>query len=997
MEFKILGRTRLQINGNQVDLGSAKQRGLLALLLFEVGRPVQMDRIVQVLWRDSTVNDVRGNLQALVSRLRKVLTGTGSGDALPKEGNAYRLSLDPMIIDYHQFRRLAEDGRAAASQGNHSLAKALLRSALSLWQGRPLEDLTGPWAEHCRNQMETFDRLPAYYTLFDSQLQLSENLEVMSETGRLTQDHELDETLAFQHMRSLNGLGKYPRALEFHSQFCERLFDAMGAEPGPELRNLRQDILRKQAGTGVTAPRRTAEPPPAPPEQLPPDAANFAGREDLLAWLDSLLEATGGKHGQVVALHGMPGVGKSRLATRWGNLRRDRFPDGQLFLDLRGYGPGTPMAPDDALGLLLAAMGVAARRTTATGDERRAELAKVLSQRRVLLVLDNALDSNQVRPLLAAVSGCFTIVTSRTRPWGLNIRDNAQVIGVPPLSSAESIELLRKEIGVRSDEDPAALHELATRSDGLPLGLRIIAQHVAHRPRSAIADMVDEFKDQEGLGILGSADDSDDENATLPVAFSWSYLALAPDTARAFRLLGLHPTTEFSTVAAGALLGWEKDAVDKSLKTLTRVNLLQYGAMRRYRLHDLLHGYAVDLVNHEESTQQWRASLKSLLDWYLATAGVAAQRLNPQHSCVPALADMTDVTPLAFDDAGEALAWFTRERANLIAAVPHAVRHGFHEHAWRLSANLHEVLDRLGHFEELLACHRHALKSARVLSHEEATSGTMSNIGMVLFRLRRYEESIYHLQASLDIASQLALPEIQANGVHNLASVHLARGDVRQAITIYERALELFRALGAQAGEASTLDQLANAYRRMERDDLALDYYHRALAIREDIGHLRGQGTTLTELGKLLHERGENSEALRHLEKALEVHRLSGDRTRTSEALVTISEVYYDLGSFDLAIARAEQAVDLGMDSEDQARAFHILGHAVAIQGDLDAARRHWREAVDLLNGTNAAETDVLLGHLDSLSQPGGPIPDPRTSPVNLHATPSKEVTRREA
>lgn len=994
MEFKILGKTRLQVDGNYVDLGSAKQRGLLALLLYEVGRPVRVDRIVQALWRDSTV-DVRGNLQVLISRLRKVLGETGSGGTLSKEGDAYLLTLDPSLIDYHQFRRFAEQGRIEAAAGNHLSAKSLLQSALALWQGRPLEDLTGPWAEHCRYQMETFDRLQAYYSLFESQLQLHEHFEVMTETGRLNQEHEEDETFALQHLRSLHGLGRYPTALEFHSRFCEHLFDSMGIEPGPEMRTLYQDILRKQAGTGVVSHRSAVE----PPHQLPRNSANFAGRADLLAKLDALLEATGDEHGQVVALHGMPGIGKSTLAIHWANRRMDRFPDGQLFLDLQGFGPGTPMAPDDALGMLLTAMGRPTTRESTTGEERQAELRKVLRGRRVLLVLDNALDSNQVRPLLAAVPNCFTVVTSRTRPWGLTIRDNVKVIAVPPLPSAESVELLCKEIGdARGEEDPAALRDLASRSDGLPLGLRIIAQHIAHRPQTALADLVDEFKDQEGLGILGSSDDSDDETATLPVAFSWSYLALPPDTARAFRLLGLHPTTEFSISAVCALLRQDEPAVDRHLRTLTKVNLLQHGSARRYRLHDLLHGYAVDLVDHENPPEERDSARRQLLDWYLGSASSAAALLDPQHSPVPPLPDVSDVAPLAFDHEGASLVWFTRERANLIASVSRAAHHNLHGHAWRLSATMHEVFDRLGHYEDLLICHQTALKSARLLGNEEAQSGTLNNLGMVHFRLHRYPDATDNIQQGLEIAVRLGLREMQAICMHNLASVHLALGEARTAIGLYERALEVLQSLGARNGMASTLNRLANAYHRLERDDLALEYHHRALAIREQIGHLRGQGSTLTELGKLLHEHGDDQEAVHHLERALEVHRLSGDRTRTNEALVTISEVYYNLGQFDQALSSAElaiqQAPEIGAEHH-KAKALHMLGHIFVTLGNFDLAESHWRQAADLLGGSAGIEADLLQEHLDILDQMRSAIPDPRVTREILTTSPSEELTKR--
>ncbi|MBP2334050.1 ATP-binding protein [Saccharothrix coeruleofusca] len=993
MEFKILGKTRLRIDGNDFDLGPARQRGVLTMLLYYFPRPVQVDTMAQVLWPASVANDVRKSLQPIISKLRAVLRESQSGGSILKEGNAYRLLLPEIVrIDFHQFHKLATEGRAAAARGDHRVAKSLLREALSLWSGRPLQELEGMWAERLRDQMETYDRLPALHMLLDSQLHLGEHAEVMAVAGRLTEDQIPEEATASLYLRALDGLGKYSTALDFYGRFCQNLFDHVGSEPGPVLRTLYQSILRKQSGTGTS----TAPPQLAPPRQLPLPAKNFAGRQDLLAKLDALHDATGGERGHVVALHGMPGVGKSRLAAHWANLRADRFPDGHLHLELRGFSPGTPMTPDDALAILLRSLG--ADRIPATGDERRVELHRLMANRRMLVLLDDAQSSNQVRPILAATPSCFTIVTSRTRPWGLPVRDNVDVILVPPLSHDESILLLRNEIGdQRADEDPAALRDFASRLDGLPLGLRIIAQHVAHRPETPVADLVNEFKEQEGLGILGSVDDSDDENATLPVAFSWSYRALSPETARLFRLLGLHPTAEFSTAAASALLGEHDAATNRHLRTLTKVNLLQYGTSRRFRLHDLLHGYAVDLVRHEESPQSQKSALTRLLDWYLNWTSAAARSLNPHRSPVPPLVGMSVSPEPDLHDEHDGLAWFTRERMNLVMTVPHAVRHTLHEHAWRLSANMHEAFDRLGYYDDLLLSHRAALKSARVLGHAEAHGGTLSNLGMTHFRLRQYQQATQYMMESLDIVRRLGLRELEVICIHNLASILLEQGETSGAIARYRQALELTRKLGDRGIEASTLDQLGTAYHRLGNDDIALEYYFKALHIREEIGHRRGQGTTLTELGRLLFERGEHIEALKRLSLAVDINQSTGDRPRTIEALVAIAEINFDFGEFEEAVAHAQQAASLSSDigaRDQQARALHVLGHALLKLELLEDAERCWSEAYKIFQSSSTTpEADVVHNHLTALRAQLA-IPNSRIATDGTPERPAAESTK---
>ncbi|NUT97608.1 MAG: tetratricopeptide repeat protein [Saccharothrix sp.] len=989
MEFKILGRTRLHINGNDIDLGSAKQRAVLALLLYCAGKAVPLDRFASAVWRNSSATEVRGRLQPLISRLRKVLSSSGTGGVIHHDGEAYRLELAPEVVDYHRFRILAETGRVAAAAGDHHHAKALLQDALRLWQGRPLHELDGPWVEHCRHQMETFDRIPAQYALLDSRLELGELVEVMGEAGRLTREHRLDERLARIYLRSLDGLGEYATALEFHEEFRTHLFAEIGSAPGPELRGVYHDILRKQADTGpATPPRRP------PPRDLPRDLKTFTGRADLLADLDRVLAS--GTQGQVVALHGMPGIGKTRLAIHWAHRNAAHFPDGQLALDLRGFGPGTPLAPDDALGILLAKLN--AGPVPVSREERRDRLRRLLDGKSVLLLLDNARDSAQVRPILDATDDCFVLITSRTRPFGLPVHDDAaRVVHVPPLSGAESEELLRSMIGGdRADQEPTAVDELVGRLAGHPFALKIIAQHVAHRPETSIADLVEEFASPEGLGILGSSDDNDDENATLVAAFSWSYRALPLDTARTFRLLGLLFTTEFGPAEAAALTGEPISATMRTLRTLTKANLLQYSAGRRFRLHDLTHDYAADLVRHENSPQDRKAALTGLLNHYLAKATAACRRLNHDQSPVPPLAGVPEAEPFGSDQA--ALDWFTTERANLVAAVPRAVSAGFADHAWRLAGNVHDAFDRLGYYADLLVCQRAALKAARMARDDHAQAGLLADTGTVHLRLGQYDQAVEAYEQSIAIARDLGLHEMEVLVVHNLTKAQMERGEIARAVDLGRSALASAQALGNATLEAAILGQLGAAHRRIERDDLALGFLRDALALWERVGNARGQGTVLTTIGSLLHEHGEDDEALASLEAALAVNEVSGDRPRMIEALVAKAETHYDLGQFDETVHCAERAIELCAETgavRERARALHVIGHAMITMGDRDAAEQRWVEAVELLGDAETVEGSVVLDHLAALRGPRHTIPDPRDPHLPLINSPTKEITER--
>lgn len=968
MEFKILGKTSLLTGDGSVRLGTAKQRGVLALLLHDVGRPVSIDLIISELWRGETLEVSKGRLHPIISRLRKVLAESGSGGRLDKEGAAYRLELDPALVDLHRFRQLVTKARHASGNDDHFLAKSLVQEALQLWQGKALADLGGTWSDHCRAQMEQFDRLPAYYVLFDSQLQLGEYGEVMSAVGRLVDEHDTEEMFARHYMRSLDGMGKYSKALEFYADFCSRLEYAIGAEPGPEMRELYRAVLQKQAGTAIVS-KTDLE----PPQQLERDIHNFTGRKQLLVRLDTLLTAA---QGQAVALHGMPAAGKTSLATRWAHHRKSLFPDGQLFVNLSGHGPAAPMAPDDAIAILLASLGVPLDKLTV--DERRVRLRRALSGKKVVLILDNARDSAQVRPILAATADCCCIVTSRVELKGLTIRDGVQTLEVPPLTPDESTALLLAELEGRGrsgeDEGLAALVRLA---EGLPLCLRIIAQHTVDRPYTSLLDLAHELRQHEGLGLLDSAD-SDDEYTTLSTAFSWSYRALPAATALSFRRLGLHPGPEFDTSAACAVLGADESVVVEHLRALGKANLVRQISARRYRLHDLLYGYAVDLARHEEVPGQRELVLHRLFDWYLASTWNAAQRVTPERTRVPMLDGISWHGALEFETVADALDWFAQEQTNLTAAVSHAARQGFHDHAWRLAANMNEPYDRFGFYADLRFSHEIALSSAREVGHKEAECGTLINLGVVLHWLGRYEEARQALADATALADELGHRELSAVSRQNLGSIHLKIGQARVAIALYRKVLDLLGGMGARIIEACALDQLANAHHQMEMDDIALDYHGQALVIREETGDVRGQGATFTELAKIYHEHGESEKALKCSERALDAHLRSGDRSGMGEAFLVMSETLYDLGSFAQSADAAEKAADLCRHPKAQARALHVRGHVHAVDNDPASADRCWSQAVDLLVSAPVHGDDHLLTHLQGHGEARRFIPDPR-------------------
>lgn len=985
MEFIILGRTRLQIGRNDLKFESAKQRALLALLLYYAREPVSTELIGRALWREIPSTQVAGRLQPLLSKLRKLLKNAGVGDVIVRDGNAYRLQVDPLTTDYHRFRKLAEKGRAAAAHEDHRTAKALLQEALDLWRGEPLQDVVGPWADHIRDQLELFDRLMAQQALLDSRLQLGEHAEVVGEALRLTEDHQTDETCARLYLQSLYGLGKYSHAIEFHERFSDRLLDSIGVAPGPETHSVYRAILRKQATTG------TVESDVRP--SLQPDLFrkinSFAGRTELLARLDSVLAAD--EQNQVVVLHGMPGVGKTQLATQWAHLRARHFPDGAFALDLQGFGPGSPLAADDALGILLTRLGEGP--VPASAEERRLRLRSALEGRRFLLLLDNARDDRHVKPILDATRSCFVLITGRTQPFDLSVHEDAHVVPVPPLSAEESAAVLRAVIGSRrAAEDPSAVDELVRIATGLPLAVRIIGRHVDHRPETPLADLVEEFTREEGLGVLGSPEGGDEGSGGLRAAFSWSYRSLPAETARMFRLLGLHPTTEFGTAAAGGLLGEPEGTAERHLRTLSSANLAQHVATRRFRVHDLLHGHAFDLAEREESPADRRAARRGMLDHYLGTAIAAWHTLNPRLNPVPALEGVP--VGRGFDSDEEALDWFAGERSNLVAAVAHAAE-DFPEHSWRLVANLHGAFLRLGYFEDLLSCQAVAVAVTSRLPDRSALAGTLINSASVHHRLHQYDDAVRIGQEALAVLRDVDQPELGPVVIHNLASAHLDRGEIGRATTLFHEALELAREVGTRDVEAAALERLGLAHHRQGREVEALDQYRAALSAWEAIGNHHGRATVLAKMVEYLHEQGKHAESAELLTTALEAIRISGDQPLMVEVLAVAAEAHYVLGDFDQAIAMGERAVgfpETGAD-DGHARALHATGHALVAIGDLTAAEQSWTRAADLYGEENPTRRDIL-DHLQALRRFGRPIPGFRQG-ADVLIVPCRDSTLR--
>ena len=941
MEFGILGPTELIHGGKAIPLGPAKQRGMLAVLLYRAGEPVRADAIIRLLWGPHENADHRPTLYSLASRLRAVLAQVGMEKALVRIAGfgAYRLDIDPDAVDFHRFRRLLADAHEADRQRDPETAAELLVRAMTLRRGDPLIELRGPQADELRTSVnETL--LEAHRLLAVSWSACGRHHAVLAQLERVIHDHDLDEALARCWARALLGVGRADEAKRFVIAFRRRFRKEMRADPDLDL----AAVVARPAAAVV-------------PQHLPPDIADFTGRQAVLAELDEM-RGPDRPPSNVVVITGMPGVGKTTLAVHWAHRQRGNFPDGQLHLDAGAYGPASPIDPNDALDRFLRALGVPADQVPVSLEQRRDRFADLIGDRRILILVDNVLGSDQVRPLIPRSMNCLTIITSRNRLSGLTIRDGVRTVTVGPLSEVESAALLARILGPEDEHDAGGLAALARLSSGLPLAVRIIGERVAERPRTGRGELADDLVDH-----LLDATDDDDQPVSLNTVFAWSYRALREDAARLFRRISIHPGRTFSSDAAAAVLGVPPAVAESLLNSLARAHLVNHDTARRYRFHDLLRRYATDLAAAEDDP----GSRRRLLDWYLLSAANAAAVIAPEWPPMPDLPDAAEIGAKTFPTESEAMKWCDAERDNFGPISRWADNHGYHRHGWQIPGVVHEILERYGCQGDILRLTQQALASARRDGHEPGQIGTLINLGATHFAMHDYGRAVENLLEAKRLAAATGHLDEETICSHNLASTYLRLGDPVRAIEIYEEVLLVCRKTANPAGESAVLHWLGEAYLRLGQHQRSAEAHLQSLAIRERIGAKRGMGQSHAGLGKLYLACGRLRRALWHCETALAIHVRAHDQRAECDTLVTMAEVQQRIDERADAVRGAERAVCLAdqiNDSFRRVRSLTVLASALVAVGDPASARHRIRAARRTLDDLSGVHVHELREHL---------------------------------
>jgi tetratricopeptide (TPR) repeat protein len=642
---------------------------------------------------------------------------------------------------------------------------------------------------------------------------------------------------------------------------------------------------------------------PLIPRQLPGTIPSFIGRAAELAKLDELADRrTSGRSATIGIVTGSPGVGKTALAVHWALRERARFPDGDLYFDLHGYSPGPAFTADDALSAFLLALDVPGKKVPRSVEAKSALFRSLLGDRQVLILLDNVTNPDEVRALLPSTPTCLLIVTSRSSLPGLVARNSAYRITLDMLPPADSSALLREVIGSdRTSLEPDAIGELADRCGHLPLALRIAGERVAAHPYLRLADLLGQLASEaDRLDVLEA---DGDEMSAIRAVFSWSYRALAPETARVFRMLGLHPGPTFSATATATLTDTSVASARRQLTALTNSYLLMEISHDRYRFHDLLRVYAKERADEEESRQQRERSMRSLLNWYLACADSADHVLTPMRRRIPLQPSVSTAGVLTFRAHGEALEWCEAERMNLVSAVHAALAADLPEVACRLPLALWAFFTLRKPWADWISTYQAGLVGARRCADRFSEASLLAGLGIAYRDLRRFEEALTYLGSALAIRREIGDSWGEGQALISLGTAHHEQGQFTEAITCFTEALTMFRRLGDDWGEAQTLHFLGLTDHELGRYQEAHEHLERALRIRHEIGYRYGEAETLAGLGLVCRELSGNAESVAYLEESLEIRREIGDRYGEAATLDHLGQAWHSSGRTDVARA----------------------------------------------------------------------------------------------
>ncbi|MET7327593.1 BTAD domain-containing putative transcriptional regulator [Nonomuraea sp. NPDC005650] len=976
LRFAVLGPVRAWRDGQELDLGTPLQRSILGMLLLREGHAVTPNEMIDAVWGEDAPPRALGALRTYVSRLRTVLEpdrpARSRPELLTSIGRGYALRLPDGSLDLVRFERGVQESESARKSGRLREAAEGLREALSLFAGEPLAGTVGPYSEHQRDRLVE-RRISIVETLMDVDLELGNHAKVVSELIALTADHPLREKLRAQLMLAYYRCGRQGDALNVFTETREALIDELGIEPGPDLAALHQRILAADptlAAAEVPAEEPAEEPeqPQAPqlprPAQLPAAVNDFTGRKEVAVRLRTLLSAQSSGEGvPVAAISGIGGVGKTALAVHVAHLAEDLFPDGQLYVDLRGYTDETT-APESALGGFLRALGIPPDVIPDGLPERAALYRSILADRRILVLLDNARDAEQVLQLLPGSPGCAAIVTSRGKLADL---PSARLIDLDVMEPGEALSLFASVAGAeRVSAEHGAAMDVVAACGFLPLAVRIVAARLAARPSWTVASLVPRLADEQRR-----LDELRVGNLAVEATFALGYGQLAPAQARAFRLLSLPKGPDISTGAAAAVLSVSQFEAESVLESLVDASLLEAPAPGRYRFHDLLKLFARRELDKSEQPEARAQALHRLLGFYLASAQ-SAHSLAYEGSMIPANI-VTISEGLSFTSVDEAVAWLIAEGDSLFAAINQVAASAVAGEqllpAGDLLVAMEPLLEAGTHTREFAHGTRAVLSSAQRLGDQATELRSRYVLGRVLFADNQLKAAEGHFRVVHELSTARGEKIVTGEVLNALAVVVGRQRRHIEALELFDAAMRFYRANDVPAGEALVLSYSARDHLGLGRPADAIAAAEKGLALFTEIGSGAGTARARYHLGIVLSRVGRLTEAVHHHAECLAFFRASKQRVWEQRVCSRLAETFIAAERYPEAVRHAEQALVVSREighPYGEALSLTVLGRALRGLGSSIRSLECLRQAFEIFSRLGAPEAGDLKALIDT-------------------------------
>lgn len=931
---------------------------MLAVMATAAGQKVSIEQLTTAVWDGAQPLDTRRTVQLYIARLRAEL----GAEVIETSPTAYTLCVSPEQVDALRFVRLLDDAAASASVTEE---RGMLAEALDLWRGRPFEDVRSRWLETARAPQLLERYLSALERRIEIDIAAGLARELVAELAELTQRYPLRESLWLRRLVVLERSGRQAEALAQYEVIRVLLAEELGADPGAELRRVHADLLAARPPAEEW--RAEIESRRPLPQQLPLNTPGFIGRQDELRWLEeSLAEGRVRRSVAICSIVGAAGIGKSALALQMAHRQAHHYADGQLYVDLQGSTAGVnAIAPIEVLSRFLRALGVDPQAIPVDLDEAGAEFRSVSADKQLLVVLDNAADAAQVRPLLPSGVACAVLITSRTV---LSRIDGARHRRLDVLEVSEAAGLLAQMVGKdRIAAEPDATADVIRYCGSLPLAVRIVGARLAARPAWPIDAMAQRLADaQRRLDEL----EISDAGARTSFAVSAEQARNSSDpldrsAAEAFESLGAVDITDLSAPVVASLLDCSDAMADRLLERLVDIQLIEAPAPRRYRLHSLLRLYSRELADE----QLRMAALARVLGFYLATVRRTLQLLRPGDYRLTRVDSQWHTGGLDFDDDQAALSWLESERANLAAIVRQAVASRSTvagQQAVQLVHVLFGFFEVRGHWADWAELNELTFEVADLLGQAQIHN----DLGVRGWRLAQYEQALDHLRQSLVIRRELGDSPGQVASLVNLGLVYQWQGQYDDARNSQEEAVKISRAIGDPRGEAGGLTNLGNVYQRQGRHEDALSCFRESSAIYRRMRDRKGEAITFNNVGALYERQGRFDDALTSQLEGLAIYREIGDRDGEAYCLSDIGTVHRRQGRTAEALEVLHESLVIRQqtgDSHGQAEVLRELGMTARQLGQTEQARVQLQQALSIFEGLRTTEASRLRGLLSEL------------------------------